>query len=169
MQFLEPSVSIDRRFRRRVVLNGKPRSLPIQEWSTLDRLGWAAACRPGQRLQRGGAASHLSLISRADIANRYGLFVDFLQRSGLFDAGEGTATLVTLANVSAFLAELKSRVSSVTVWNSLYKLRRAAQLIALTAKYPPHIAAGMAARGWVKHCFCDDTSPRSVQNRPVSS
>jgi hypothetical protein len=115
MQFLEPSVSIDRRFRRRVVLNGKPRSLPFEEWSKLDRLGWAAACRSGQRLQRGGAASHLALISRADIANRYGLFVDFLQRSGRFDAGEGALTLVTPANVSTFIAELKSRVRSVTV------------------------------------------------------
>jgi integrase len=44
--------------------------------------------------------------------------------------GEGARTLVTLANVSDFVAELKSRVCSVTVWNSVYKLRRAAQLIA---------------------------------------
>jgi integrase len=125
-----PSVTLDRSFRRRAVVIGKPRSLPIQEWSKLDHLGWTVACQPGQRLRPGGAASYLALVSRADIANRYGLFLDFLQRKGRFDAGEGAATLITLANVSDFVAELKSRVCSVTVWNSVYKLRRAAQLIA---------------------------------------
>jgi integrase len=125
-----PSVTLDRSFRRRAVAIGKPRSLPIQEWSKLDRLGWTTACQPGERLRFGGAASYLALVSRADIANRYGLFLDFLQRTGRFDAGEGARTLVTLANVSDFVAELKSRVCSVTVWNSVYKLRRAAQLIA---------------------------------------
>ena len=39
-------------------------------------------------------------------------------------------TLVTPDNVNEFIAELKARVRSVTVWNSVYKLRRAAQLIA---------------------------------------
>jgi hypothetical protein len=107
---------------------GKPRSLPVQEWSQLDRLGWTAACQPGQRLRPGGAASYLALVSRADIANRYGLFLDFLQRTGRFEAGEGALTLVTPAHVSTFIAELKSRVRSVTVWNSVCKLRRAANL-----------------------------------------
>jgi hypothetical protein len=83
-----PSVTLDRSFRRRAVVIGKPRSLPIQEWSKLDRLRWTAACQPGQRLRPGGAASYLALVSRADIANRYGLFLDFLQRKGRFDARE---------------------------------------------------------------------------------
>ena len=38
--------------------------------------------------------------------------------------------MVTPDNVNAFIAELQARVRSVTVWNSVYKLRRAAQLIA---------------------------------------
>src|SRR5437588_700759 len=130
MQPQDASVSLDHSFRRRVVPNGRPRSLPIQKWCKKDRLGWAVACQPGLRLRRGGAASHLALVSRADIANRYGLFLDFLQRNGRFDAGEGALNLVTPANVSTFIAELKGLVRSVTVWNSVYKLRRAAQLIA---------------------------------------
>jgi integrase len=52
-----------------------------------------------------------------------------LQRHGLFDPAKGAATLVTPANVNGFNAELQARVLSVTVWNSVYKLRRAAQLI----------------------------------------
>ena len=110
--------------------SGKPRSLPIVEWPKSDRLGWEDACRPAQRLQRGGAASHLARVSQADIANRYGLYLDFLQRSGRLDLAMGALSFVTPDNVNEFIAELQARVRSVTVWNSVYKLRRAGQLIA---------------------------------------
>lgn len=114
---------------RRGTVSGKPRSLPIEEWSEADRLAWEQACRPGQRLQRGGAASHLAPVSQEDIANRYGLYLDFLQRKGRLDPTVGAVRLVTPDNVSGFVAELQARVRSVTLWNSIYKLRRAAQLI----------------------------------------
>jgi integrase len=119
-----------RRRNRRGATQGKPRSLPIAEWPQADRLGWEQACKPGQRLQRGGAASHLAAVSQADIANRYGLYLDFLQRNDRLDPALGAMTLVTPDHVSEFITELQGRVSSVTVWNSVYKLRRAAQLIA---------------------------------------
>src|SRR5262245_14598674 len=115
---------------RRLGLALKPRSLKPLEWPERDRLAWENAKRPAMRLTRGGAASHLAEISREDIANRYGLYLDFLRRTGRFDANAGAAELVTRANVDAFLAELKARVSASTVWNTVYKLRRALQLIA---------------------------------------
>ena len=124
-----------RRRGRRGAASGKPRSLPIAEWPASDRLGWAEACRPAQRLKRGGAASHLAPVSQADIANRYGLYLDFLQRNGRLDPAKGAMTLVTPDNVNGFIAELQARVRSVTVWNSVYKLRRAAQLIAPGADF----------------------------------
>jgi len=93
------------------------------------------ALRPAQRLRRGGAASHLAPVSQADIANRYGLYLDYLQRSGRLDPDGNTMTLVTTHNVQGFVAELRARVRSVTVWNSIYKLRRAAQLIAPAADF----------------------------------
>jgi hypothetical protein len=108
----------------------KPRSLKPSEWPERDRLAWEDATRPGMRLTRGGTASHLAEISREDIANRYGLYLDFLRRTGRLDAKAGTAQMVTPANVDAFLTELKARVSASTVWNTVYKLRRALQLIA---------------------------------------
>jgi integrase len=108
----------------------KPRSLPIAEWPVSDHLGWMEACNPAQRLKRGGAASHLAPVSQADFARRYGLYLDFLQRSGRLDPAKGATTLVTPDNVTGFITELQARVRSVTVWNSVYKLRRAAQLIA---------------------------------------
>jgi hypothetical protein len=41
----------------------------------------------------------------------------------------GAAAQVTEPNVKAYVAELKARVRSVTAWNCIYKLRRAAQLL----------------------------------------
>jgi integrase len=107
-----------------------PRSLRIEEWSAADQLAWREAIRPAVRLQRGGAAAHLAKVSQNDIANRYGLYLDFLQRNGLFDIGSGAAELVIAKDVEDYVVELKNRVSSVTLWNSIYKLRRAAEYLA---------------------------------------
>jgi integrase len=123
-------VTNSRRRGRTSAVSGKPRSMPPTEWPAPDRLGWAEACRPAQRLKRGGAASHLTPVSQNDIANRYGLYLDFLSRSGRFDPAKSALTLITPDNANAFIGELQARVRSVTVWNSVYKLRRAAQLIA---------------------------------------
>jgi Phage integrase family len=108
----------------------QPRSLKIEEWSPVDQLAWDKAIRPAVRLQRGGAAAHLAQVSQKDIANRYGLYLDFLQRNGLFDRTSGAAKLVVLDHVQQFVGELEMRVSSVTIWNSIYKLRRAAECLA---------------------------------------
>jgi integrase len=99
------------------------------EWPEADRRGWIEAIRPAQRLTRGGAASHLASVSQVDIANRYGLYLDYLHRNGQLEAQGSAMSRVTAKNVGGFIAELRIRVRSVTIWNSIYKLRRAAQLI----------------------------------------
>jgi integrase len=129
LQQAAPTPDIRHRGRRSSTL-GKPRSLPIAEWPAADRLGWAEACQPAQRLKRGGAASRLAPVSQGDIANRYGLFLDFLCRNGRLDLSKRAAALVTPDDVNGYLIELQARVHSVTVWNSIYKLRRAAEMIA---------------------------------------
>jgi site-specific recombinase XerD len=88
-----------------------------------------AACRPSERLRPGGAASHLKPISRDDLARRCGYFLDFLSRRGLLSHDKPAAGHVTPENVEAFVAELKERVSSVTVYGSIHKLRRASELM----------------------------------------
>jgi integrase len=108
----------------------QPRSLKIEQWSPVDQLAWAEAIRSAVRLQRGGTADHLAPVSQKDIANRYGLYLDFLQRYSLFDATSGAAELVIVDHVRQFVVELTMRVSSVTIWNSIYKLRRAAECLA---------------------------------------
>ena len=110
----------------------RPRSLPVSEWPDADRRAWEEACRPGSRLKPGGAASHLAPVSRDDFARRYGAFLGFLQRTDRLEPHRDAATQVTLPDVEAYIADLKARVRSVTVYNCIHQLRRAAQLLAPT-------------------------------------
>ena len=112
-----------------------PRSLHVSEWPDSDRCAWQEACRPGSRLRSGGAASYLAPVSRHDFANRYGAFLAFLQRRGRLDLSAAATAQVTSANVDAYITELEYRVRSVTVYNCVYKLRRAAELIAPAADF----------------------------------
>lgn len=113
------------------------RSVPVRDWPAADRASWAAACQPGQRLTRGGNASHLAPITQTDLARRYGYFLDFLDRSGGLDLTAEAGALVTLEAIVPFVAELQERVSSVTVSRTIYKLRRARQnALHLTAALP---------------------------------
>jgi integrase len=113
----------------------RPRSLPVSEWPDTDQRAWEEACRPGSRLRPGGVASHLAQVSRDDFARRYGAFLGFLQRSNRLEQHAGAATQVTVPNVEAYIADLKARVRSVTVYNCIHQLRRASQLLAPTADF----------------------------------
>jgi integrase len=105
-------------------------SLPERLWPAAEQADWHEALRPSVRLKRGGAASHLRPVVQRDLSKRNGLFLDFLSRSGRLDISAPAGAHVTPENVEAYVAELKGRVSSVTVYGSIQKLRRFVQLIA---------------------------------------
>jgi hypothetical protein len=88
------------------------RSLPLHEWPTADRVAWELACRPGERLKRGGRASHMKPVTRDDLARRYGYFLDYLARAGTLDLAASAGTHVTPEKVHRYLAELQARVSA---------------------------------------------------------
>jgi integrase len=99
----------------------------------VDQEAWQEACRPACRLKRGGAASHLAAVSQGDFENRYGAFLGFLDRHKRLDLNVADAAAhVTPQNVEDYVTELQIRVRSVTVWNCVYKLRRAAELMTIT-------------------------------------
>ena len=106
------------------------RSLPIQLWPSADGAAWQEACRPSVRLKRGGAASHMRSVTHTILAKRCGYFFDFLSRSGRLEMSATAGAQITPENVEAYVAELKSRVSSVTVYGRVQKLRRFVQLVA---------------------------------------
>jgi integrase len=95
----------------------------------MDRDAWTKAGRPHQRLIRGGAGAHMKPGTLNDLARRYGYFLDFMVRSGLFDRRAAPASLVTPDTVDQYIKEIQKRVGSVTVYGSIYKLRRAGQLL----------------------------------------
>jgi hypothetical protein len=113
----------------------RSRSLPVSEWPDADRRGWEDACRPGSRLKPGGSASYLAPVSRDSFARRYGAFLASLQRNGRLDQDAAAAAQVTPTNVAAYIDELTARVRSVTVYNCIYHLRRAAELLAPTIDF----------------------------------
>ena len=112
----------------------RPRSLPVSEWPDADRHAWEEACRPGSRLKPGGVASHLAQVSRDSFARRYGAFLAFLDRNGRLHQRSAPAQ-VTPTNVAAYIDELTARVRSVTTYNCIYHLRRAAELLAPTVDF----------------------------------
>jgi integrase len=105
-------------------------SLPEGLWPTAERVAWQEALRPGVRLKRGGAACHLRPVVQHDLRKRNGLFLESVARAGRLDMNAPAGAHVTPENVAGWVAELKCRVSSVTVYGSIQKLRRFVQLIA---------------------------------------
>jgi site-specific recombinase XerD len=136
-------------------------SLPKERWPAVDRAAWQEARRPSVRLQRGGTASHLRPVVQHDLRKRYGLFLDFLTRSGRLDMNAPAGGQVTPENVEGYVAELKSRVSSVTVYGSIQKLRRFVQLIAPGSDL-----------GWlieIERQLCSERRPRQKWDRVVTT
>jgi len=105
-------------------------SLPVERWPVAEGAAWQEACRPSVRLKRGGAASHFRPVVQHDLSRRNGYFLDYLSRSGRLDVSAAAGAQVTPNNVEDYVTELKTRVSSVTVYGSIQKLRRFVQLIA---------------------------------------
>jgi integrase len=104
-------------------------SLRFDQWPDPDRQAWRSACVPSRRFSLGGSAAHLAEVTRSDLVNRYGLFLDYLRRTARLRITDVAAELVTSETIAGFVAELKARVRSVTVAGTVYKVRRMAQLL----------------------------------------
>src|SRR5829696_1835718 len=111
------------------------RALPLSEWPEADRRAWEQACRPGVRLRRGGRASHLKPITRADLERRYGTFLHHLASSGELDPSAKAGAQVTPEAVRGYLERVRPLWRSVTLAQSIYKLRRMAEILAPDADF----------------------------------
>jgi site-specific recombinase XerD len=69
-------------------------------------------------------------VTQSILAKRCGYFFDFLSRSGRLETNAAACAHVTPENVESYVAELRSRVGSVTVYGRIQKLRRFVQLVA---------------------------------------
>ena len=108
----------------------KTRALPVALWPAADGGAWIEARQAPARLKPGGRAGHLRPTTRDHYAERYACFLGFLRRRGLLQSEGAPAANVTPDKVGAFLADLKDRVASTTMHNSIATLRLVAQIIA---------------------------------------
>jgi integrase len=99
-------------------------------WPAADREAWQEACRPHVRLQRGGPAAGMKPVTQADLARRYGYFLNHLDRRGVLDLASQAGAQVTPGAVEIFLAEIQIIWRSVTQAQSVCKLRRMAEILA---------------------------------------
>ena len=106
----------------------------------------------------------MALVTQADLANRYGLFLDFLLRTGRFDPGADAGVQVTPEAIAPFVAELQARVSSVTVSRTIYKVRRAAECIAphLDFAWLAEIGKDLVLLERPKEDFARDVAPERL-------
>ena len=127
-----------------------------------DQTAWAEVCRPHGRLTLGGSAAHLSVTTQNDLASRYGLFLEHVSRAvGRFVTTGSPAGSVTRDRVETYIAELEFRVSTVTVYGSIAKLRRMAEFLAPKTNY-----------GWlrdIENDFALEMIPASKFNRIVET
>ena len=105
------------------------RRLKVEEWPEPDRLAWIEACRPSVRLQRGGRAAHMSTATRTDLEGRFGGFLGFLDRIRRLRLDRSALESIRPDIIEQYIAELQARVASVTVYGSIYKLRRMAEIL----------------------------------------
>jgi site-specific recombinase XerD len=108
----------------------KTHALPPDLWPEADRSAWIAACQPPARLKPGGRAGHIRPRTRDHYAERYACFLGFLRRRGLLQSEGAPAANVTPGKVDAYLADLKDRVASTTMYDSIANLRLVARIIA---------------------------------------
>lgn len=111
------------------------RSLPLERWPAADAAVWSEACRPGQRLRRGGSAAHLKPITRRDLGRRYGYFLSYLDEAGTLRMDVPAGEQITTKAVDGYLARVEPIWTSVTVANTTCKLVRMAGLLAPDADW----------------------------------
>ena len=111
------------------------RALPLPEWPDADRLAWMQACHPGERLKRGGRASHMKPITQADLERRYGYFLHHLARQGELDLSANAGVQITPEAVASYLERVRPLWRSVTLAQSIYKLRRMAGIVSASLAF----------------------------------
>ncbi len=136
-------------------------ALRVQNWPAADRGAWLAACRPPARLRLAGVAGGMKASTQTSLVRAYGNFLEHCERTGVLDLAAQPAAHVTTTLVSKFLIELAERVSSVTRWSYISKIRRVANILAPTGDF-----------GWLREMELDlafDARPRPKYSRIVDA
>ena len=114
---------------------GNPRmALPPEQWPAADRLAWDRAQKPGNPLNRPGAASTWRPATRKSVAGAYGRWLAFLAARGALDlqaeVGQPAAHHITAARMYDYVEHLLTSCSTGTAANYLALLVMMGQALA---------------------------------------
>ncbi len=104
--------------------------LPVMNWPPADRIAWEVATRVGGILDDSSPAGHLATVTRDDLTRRYGYFLSFAKRNGHFVANGTAGASISREAIGAYIAELESYASSVTICGSVRKVFQVCHWIA---------------------------------------
>ena len=93
------------------------RSKPVVEWPARDQAAWHMALKPGNILDGAGPGAHWATATRRLHENAYGCWLQFCDRFGTLDQDASPADRIVPERVEAFIADLRTRGASSTVWN----------------------------------------------------
>src|SRR3954452_12184873 len=105
------------------------RALALQDWPTSDRVAWDVACQPTVRLRRGGRAAHMRPETQRDLARHYSYFLRYLSGTRRLGPAASAGSQVTPEAVEGFIAFARPRWSGATLFHSVFKLRRIAEIL----------------------------------------
>jgi integrase len=91
-------------------------------WPQADREAWRAARRPGDVLEPGGRASHLSPASILWMERSYGYWVGWLELNGLPGRNKAAFDAVCRENVARYVVDIRQTISSSSVADHIQKL-----------------------------------------------
>ena len=106
------------------------KALPLPDWPQDRSRSLDAAQANAGVLDDGGVASHLSAQTREDLTRRYAYFLSFLAKQGRLESSWLRRRLGDRGKHPDYVRYLEPRVSSVTLAQSLYKIRRVAACLA---------------------------------------
>lgn len=108
------------------------RCLKVEAWPEADRLAWGAVFQAGDILDGTiGAGCHWSKDTRHKYRRGYGRWLNFLHRSGRFDAASAPAERITPDHVGSYIEALTADgVAPWTLWGRLAELLAVARAIA---------------------------------------
>src|SRR5258707_705495 len=93
------------------------RCLKLEHWPETDRFAWNTAVMPGNLLDPGGLAAHLSRHTLHKIQSIYGGWLTWLDINHLLDPAAQPADRINRERIVRYIDDLRQRNAPLTVLN----------------------------------------------------
>lgn len=104
-------------------------ALPFASWPQGDQRRWSAALTLGAVFDAAGLAAHWAPTTRIQVEEGYGYWLAFLAEVGELDPDSPPRSRLSVPRLDAYIAELRGRLSPVTVATRLRSLAEALRVM----------------------------------------